>query len=68
MEMEWVDEVRARFARWLNDQLDELPVGDVEYREWKREILKTDIVGPWARELYKELADALYRPIEEALL
>jgi len=29
MEMEWVDEVRARFARWLNDQLNELPVGDL---------------------------------------
>jgi len=68
MEMEWVDQVRSRFARWLNDQLDELPVGDVEYREWKRELLKTDIVGSWAKELYKELAGVIYQPVEEVLL
>jgi len=68
VEMEWVDQVRARFARWLNDQLDALPVGDVEYREWKRNLLKTDIAGSWARELYKELTGALYEPVEEELL
>jgi len=68
IEMEWVDEVRARFAHWLNEQLDDLPVGDVEYHKWKRELLKTDIVGTWARELYKELTGSLYQPVEEVLL
>jgi len=68
MEMEWVDQVGARFARWLNAQLDDLPVGDVEYREWKRELLQTDIVGSWAKKLYKELAGVLYQPAEEVLL
>jgi len=68
MEMKWVAQVGARFARWLNDQLNELPVGDVEYREWKRELLKADIAGSWARELYKELVGSLYQPLEEVLL
>jgi len=41
MRMDWVDSIVSRFANWLNAQLEEdLPVGDVEYRQWKRELLR----------------------------
>jgi len=55
MKYEWVDAVAERFARWLNAELDDLPVGDVEYQYWKRAFLKSDFEAPWAKQLYEEL-------------
>lgn len=38
--MDWPAEVGQRFANWLNSQLfGQLPVGDAEAREWKKELL-----------------------------
>lgn len=38
--MDWPAEVGRRFANWLNSQLfGQLPVGDAEAREWKKELL-----------------------------
>ncbi|MCI0509770.1 MULTISPECIES: type I-F CRISPR-associated protein Csy1 [Chromohalobacter] len=35
----WPDEVRQRFANWLNAELGgKLPLGDVEFRHWKKEL------------------------------
>lgn len=36
----WTDDVAGKFARWLNAYLSkDLPVGDIEHREWKKELL-----------------------------
>ncbi|AYN20120.1 type I-F CRISPR-associated protein Csy1 [Alcaligenes aquatilis] len=38
--MDWPDQIGQRFARWINGRLgDTLPVGDVEYFHWKKELL-----------------------------
>jgi CRISPR-associated protein Csy1 len=38
--MDWPEEIGKAFARWLNNQLwGKLPVGDVEAREWRKELL-----------------------------
>ncbi|SHL45187.1 type I-F CRISPR-associated protein Csy1 [Halomonas caseinilytica] len=38
-EADWPDEIRHRFANWLNEALGgKLPLGDVEFRHWKKEI------------------------------
>lgn len=38
--MDWPEEIGRAFARWLNNQLwGKLPVGDVEAREWRKELL-----------------------------
>lgn len=35
--VEWADDIRHRFASWLNTALDgKLPLGDVEFRHWKK--------------------------------
>ena len=39
--VEWADEIRHRFARWLNLALgDKLPLGDVEFRHWHKTLAK----------------------------
>lgn len=36
---DWPDEIRQRFANWLNEALGgKLPLGDVEFRHWKKEL------------------------------
>ncbi|WP_280570988.1 type I-F CRISPR-associated protein Csy1 [Chromohalobacter sp. 296-RDG] len=38
-ESDWPDEVRQRFANWLNEALGgKLPLGDVEFRHWKKKL------------------------------
>jgi len=37
-QMDWPEEVEERFARWVNYQLRDLPVGDVEHAHWGRTI------------------------------
>lgn len=39
--VEWADEIRHRFANWLNATLGEkLPLGDVEFRHWQKTMAK----------------------------
>ncbi|MBT2785778.1 MULTISPECIES: type I-F CRISPR-associated protein Csy1 [unclassified Halomonas] len=39
--VEWADEIRHRFANWLNAALGEkLPLGDVEFRHWQKTLAK----------------------------
>jgi CRISPR-associated protein Csy1 len=39
--MEWEDDIRHRFANWLNTALGgKLPLGDVEFRHWKKALEK----------------------------
>ena len=56
--MDWPAEVGKRFANWLNSQLfGQLPVGDVEARKWKKELLTDeDGFGQQLRELRKRIA------------
>ncbi|MHA7879061.1 MAG: type I-F CRISPR-associated protein Csy1 [Saccharospirillum sp.] len=37
-QMEWPHDIEDRFAKWLNHQLLDLPMGDVEYKEWLKHI------------------------------
>lgn len=66
--MEWPDKVGRRFANWLNAQLSsQLPmVGDVEAREWKKELL-TDEDGfvQQLRDMRKQLHAPAYIPIRK---
>jgi CRISPR-associated protein Csy1 len=44
--MAWPNEIGKRFGNWLNAQLDnQLPVGEVEQRQWAREL---DVHTEWA--------------------
>lgn len=55
--MDWPSDIGRRFANWLNGQLfGQLPVGDAEAREWKKELL-TDEDGfvQQLRELRKRI-------------
>ncbi|MEG3080053.1 type I-F CRISPR-associated protein Csy1 [Halomonas sp. 5021] len=39
--VEWAEEIRHRFANWLNAALGEkLPLGDVEFRHWQKTLAK----------------------------
>lgn len=39
--VEWAEEIRHRFANWLNAALGEkLPLGDVEFRHWQKTLTK----------------------------
>lgn len=39
--VEWADDIRHRFASWLNTVLGEkLPLGDVEFRHWQKTLAK----------------------------
>lgn len=65
--LDWPAEVGKRFANWLNSQLfGQLPVGDAEAREWKKELL-TDEDGfvQQLRELRKRLGAPAYIPIRK---
>lgn len=57
--MTWPNEIGRRFANWLNRYLSaQLPVGDVEARQWKKNCLPTKMdsfssfvncAGSWMR-------------------
>jgi CRISPR-associated protein Csy1 len=67
LRMDWPAQVGRRFANWLNSQLfGQLPVGDAEAREWKKELL-TDEDGfvQQLRELRKRLDAPAYIPIRK---
>ena len=60
MYMDWPAEIGKSFARWLNQQLkNQLPVGDVEARQWRKELL-TDEDG--FKQQLRELRDKLDAP------
>lgn len=47
--MDWPDEIGKRFGNWLNGKLTgKLPAGDIEQRQWSRELLAH---GEWAAHL-----------------
>lgn len=48
--MDWPQEICRRYASWLNDRFKahDLPVGDVEHRQWAREMAQHPI---WLRAL-----------------
>lgn len=67
MWMDWPAEIGKRFAAWLNAQLEnKLPVGDAEFREWKK-VLLTDEDGfkQQLRELRSRLDAPHYIPIRK---
>jgi len=52
--MEWPDRIGHNFARWVNSKLAyRLPVGDIEFRHWKKELLLDERSGGWARKLHE---------------
>jgi len=52
--MEWPDQIGQNFARWVNSKLEHrLPVGDIEFRHWKKELLLDERPGGWARGLHE---------------
>ncbi|WP_342667357.1 type I-F CRISPR-associated protein Csy1 [Comamonas composti] len=58
--MDWPAEIGRRFGQWLKEQLKgQLPVGDVEAREWKKELL-TDEDG--FKQQLRALRDRLDAP------
>ncbi|MCB1822700.1 MAG: type I-F CRISPR-associated protein Csy1, partial [Candidatus Competibacteraceae bacterium] len=62
-------QIGHRFANWLNTQLEgRLPVGDAEFRQWKKELLIDEDDGGWAQQLHrlrKELDAPTYIPVRE---
>lgn len=65
--MDWPAEVGKRFGNWLNAELgDTLPLGDIEGRHWRDELL---LNAEWADELHrqrKRLETPTYIPVREA--
>ena len=54
MAMDWPAEVGRRFANWLNKQLERrLPLGEVEMRHWRKELLVDERLDGWARHLHR---------------
>ncbi|WP_397473640.1 type I-F CRISPR-associated protein Csy1 [Pusillimonas sp.] len=52
--MAWPAQIGHRFGNWLNARLqDHLPVGEVEHRHWKTELLIDESEDGWARRLHK---------------
>ncbi|MDQ7729314.1 type I-F CRISPR-associated protein Csy1 [Halomonas sp. SpR8] len=63
--VEWADEIRHRYASWLNAALGEkLPLGDVEFRHWQKTLAKDtthqsmlDRDRRWMESLIEDLAN-----------
>ncbi|MGO3741788.1 type I-F CRISPR-associated protein Csy1 [Kerstersia sp.] len=54
MFMDWPAQIGHRFGSWLNTHLEkELRVGDVELREWKKELLVDESTDGWAQSLHR---------------
>ncbi len=52
--MDWPAEIGGRFGNWLNAQLSvKLPMGDIEQRNWQKELLLDERPPGWARRLHK---------------
>lgn len=52
--MDWPEQIGHRFGNWLNAQLDgALPVGEIEHRQWKKELLLDESEGGWAQQLHE---------------
>jgi len=47
-DQDWPGQIGSRFAAWVNHQLQEnLPVGDIEHRHWRRELLADERLVDW---------------------
>lgn len=54
---DWPQQIRERFANWLNAQLHKagLPVGDPEFAQWQKEVKLDDDWRHWLKHLQQEL-------------
>lgn len=51
LKMDWPTQIGHRFGNWLNAQLQKrLPVGEVEQRYWKKELLVDESAERWTSE------------------
>ncbi len=66
---DWPAQIGAGFSNWLNDRLEgRLPVGDAEFREWRKALLLDEDEGGWAQKLHrlrKQLDAPAYVPVRE---
>jgi len=54
LKMDWPDQIGLRFSRWVNGKLEQyLPVGDIESRHWKKELLLDESASGWAQQLHQ---------------
>ncbi|CAK7066082.1 MAG: CRISPR-associated protein Csy1 [Kerstersia gyiorum] len=52
--MDWPAQIGERFGNWLNTHLSkEFRVGDIEAREWKKELLVDERTDGWAQRLHR---------------
>ena len=54
LKMDWPAQIGHRFGNWLNARLqNHLPVGEVEQRHWKKELLVDESEEGWAHRLHQ---------------
>jgi len=67
LKMDWPEQIGLRFARWVNGKLEQyLPVGDIESRHWKKELLLDERASGWAQQLH-QLCSAISADIDGTL-
>ncbi|MGB8377933.1 MAG: type I-F CRISPR-associated protein Csy1, partial [Rhodanobacteraceae bacterium] len=68
--LEWPDEIGRRFGNWLNHALGpDLPLGDIEQRQWRNELLLDEEKDGWAWTLRRQrqhLDMPTYGPVRRA--
>jgi CRISPR-associated protein Csy1 len=53
LRQDWPAQIGHRFGNWLNAQLKgKLPVGDIESRQWQKELLVDESAQGWAKSLH----------------
>lgn len=71
LRQDWPVQIGHRFANWLNTQLEgRLPVGDAEFREWRKELLLDEDEGGWAQMLHrlrKDVDAPIYIPSRKGI-
>ena len=64
--MDWPAEIGKSFARWLNKQLkNQLPVGDVEARQWRKELLADEDGFKQQLRALRDKLDAPHLPVSK---
>ena len=65
--MDWPAEIGHRFANWLNHELGQtLPLGDIEAREWRDELLLHSTWGGTLHRLRAQGDAPTYVPTRES--